>query len=85
MFSEELKSEEIKRVNYFDQELIVFRTASGTAQVSEPYCPHLGGHLGYNGKVDGEIIKCPFHGWEFDKPGFAQEFPMETRSPLKLN
>ena len=83
MFSEELKSEEIKRVNYFDQELIVFRTASGTAQVSEPYCPHLGGHLGYNGKVDGEIIKCPFHGWEFDKTGFCSRIPYGNKIPPK--
>jgi 3-ketosteroid 9alpha-monooxygenase subunit A len=25
-------------------------------------CPHRGAHLGYGGRIDGEVIVCPFHG-----------------------
>ncbi len=28
-------------------------------------CPHRGGPLG-EGEVDGTIVTCPWHGWEFD-------------------
>lgn len=28
-------------------------------------CPHKGGPLG-EGEVDGTVVSCPWHGWEFD-------------------
>ncbi|MBI3894968.1 MAG: Rieske 2Fe-2S domain-containing protein [Acidobacteria bacterium] len=28
-------------------------------------CPHMGGPLG-EGKVDGFVVSCPWHGWTFD-------------------
>jgi nitrite reductase (NADH) small subunit/3-phenylpropionate/trans-cinnamate dioxygenase ferredoxin subunit len=28
-------------------------------------CPHSGGPLG-EGKLDGEIVECPWHGWRFN-------------------
>ncbi|HXF28510.1 MAG TPA: Rieske 2Fe-2S domain-containing protein [Chlamydiales bacterium] len=28
-------------------------------------CPHEGGPLG-EGELDGEIVSCPWHGWQFD-------------------
>jgi len=31
----------------------------------DAYCPHLGAHLGAGGRVEGECIRCPFHGWTF--------------------
>lgn len=27
-------------------------------------CPHMGGHLG-EGRLDGDIVSCPDHGWKF--------------------
>lgn len=45
---------------------MVFRTEEGKACVLDAYCPHLGAHLGVGGRVSGNCIECPFHGWQFD-------------------
>ncbi|XP_022103258.1 cholesterol 7-desaturase-like, partial [Acanthaster planci] len=45
--------------------LAVFRGESGKAYIVDPYCPHLGANLAVGGKVTGECIECPFHGWAF--------------------
>jgi len=37
----------------------------GTLYAMHGICPHSGGPLGY-GALDGPILACPFHGWEFD-------------------
>ena len=50
-------------------ELVLFRTASGQAYALEAYCPHLGAHLGHGGRVEGEQLRCPFHGFRFDTGG----------------
>jgi len=57
---------EILPVYYFAKDLIVFRTASGAARVTTAYCAHLGAHIGVGGKVNGESVECPFHGWWYD-------------------
>ena len=35
----------------------------------DAYCPHMGAHFGHGGKVVGETIWCPFHGFRFDTEG----------------
>jgi nitrite reductase (NADH) small subunit len=37
----------------------------GTLYAMDGICPHSSGPLGY-GALDGAILSCPFHGWEFD-------------------
>ena len=48
------------------ENLVVFRTGAGKACVLDAYCPHLGANLGIGGRVVGDCIECPFHGWQFD-------------------
>jgi phenylpropionate dioxygenase-like ring-hydroxylating dioxygenase large terminal subunit len=48
--------------------LVVYRTASGRAVVQDARCPHRGASLAL-GKVHGEAIACPYHGWTFDAAG----------------
>ena len=44
--------------------------------VTDAYCPHLGAHLGFGGKVEGDCIKCPFHEWKFQgEDGKVAEVP----------
>jgi nitrite reductase/ring-hydroxylating ferredoxin subunit len=50
-------------------ELLLFRTESGVAAALDAYCPHLGAHLGHGGRVCGETVRCPFHGFQFDAAG----------------
>lgn len=57
----------IRRVAGEDR--IVFRTDSGQVGVVESACPHLGAHLGHGGTVVGESLRCPFHGFCYDRQG----------------
>jgi len=42
----------------------------------DAYCAHLGAHLGVGGKVEGECIRCPFHGWRYEgESGKCNEIP----------
>ena len=66
---------EVKPVYAFDRELALFRTRDGKAVVLDAFCPHLGAHLGYEGRVVGENIRCPFHGWQFGGDGECKEIP----------
>ena len=65
-FSHELREGDVKPIRYFGEEMVLFRTRSGEARVVDAFCPHLGAHVGYGGRVMGETVRCPFHGWQFD-------------------
>ncbi len=66
---------EVKPVYAFDRELVLFRTREGKAVVLDAFCPHLGAHLGHGGRVIGENLRCPFHGWKFGSDGHCTEIP----------
>jgi len=83
-FSDELKPGEVKPLRYFGRELVLFRTESGEAKVLDAYCPHLGAHLGHGGKVHGESIACPFHGWQFNGGGQCTAVPYAKNMPPKV-
>jgi len=58
------------------ENLVIFRTEEGRACVMDAYCPHLGAHLGFGGRVVGDCIECPFHGWKFDgRDGHCSSIP----------
>lgn len=65
-FSDDLAVGQVKPLRYFARDLVLFRAAQGTPCVLDAFCPHRGAHLGHGGRVGGESIVCPFHGWEFD-------------------
>jgi len=71
-------------LNYFEQDLVLFRTESGQARVLHAICPHLGAHLGHGGQVHGESIACPFHGWQFNGDGFCTDVPYAKNMPPKV-
>ncbi len=79
----EVKTGEVKRVYAFDRELALFRTRSGQVAVTDAFCPHLGAHLGVEGKVVGESIQCPFHGWRFDTSGQCVDIPYCDEIPTR--
>jgi nitrite reductase/ring-hydroxylating ferredoxin subunit len=81
-FSTELKVGEVKPVEYFGEEMVLIRTRSGQAKVLDPFCPHLGAHLGYGGRVMGETVRCPFHAWQFDgTTGACTHIPYSDQIP----
>ena len=79
--SEDLKVGDIKNEVFCGEEVVVFRTANGRAVVMEAYCPHMGAHFGHGGKVQGESIECPFHGFCFDPEGTCVKTGYGTKPP----
>lgn len=79
--SHELQVGEVKRVHAFDRELALYRTRNGVPVLQDAFCPHLGAHLGVEGKVVGESLRCPFHGWRFDTTGKCVEIPYCSEIP----
>jgi len=63
------------------QELVLFRTRSGRAWAMDAYCPHMGAHFGHGGTVEGEVIRCPFHGFCFDERGTCVATGYGTKPP----
>ena len=60
-------------------EIGLFRV-DGEIHAIENLCPHAGNSLS-EGRLDGAIVVCPAHGWDFDvrtgfKPGDADGWPI---------
>jgi nitrite reductase/ring-hydroxylating ferredoxin subunit len=86
--SDELAPGEVKALFAFGRDLVLFRTESGQASLFDAHCPHLGAHLAVGGKVEGECLRCPFHGWSFEGPtGTCTDIPYgeATRIPQRAN
>ncbi|WP_424102263.1 Rieske 2Fe-2S domain-containing protein [Moorena producens] len=82
-YSDELRPGQVKPLRYFGRDLVVFRTQQGEVHLLDAHCPHLGAHLGYGGKVKGDIIQCPFHGWCFNGQGQCVDIPYANKIPPK--
>ena len=66
----------IRPVKILDEELVVFRDKQGKYGLVGEHCPHRLASLAY-GRVDDEGIRCPYHGWKFDRTGKCLEQPAE--------
>jgi 3-ketosteroid 9alpha-monooxygenase subunit A len=72
-------------LRYFGRDFVLYRGRnSGKATLLDAYCPHMGTHLAVNttsyvvrdGKhVDGDGIRCPYHGWRFGSDGKCDDIP----------
>jgi phenylpropionate dioxygenase-like ring-hydroxylating dioxygenase large terminal subunit len=56
------------------QPLALFRAGSGQAAALVDRCPHRNVPLS-QGRVTGECLACPYHGWEFDGQGLCRAVP----------
>ncbi len=82
LFSQELAVGEVKRLHYFGRDLVAYRGESGRAAVLDAHCPHLGAHLGSaEGRITGDNIACPFHGWTFSPTGECVDIPYAKQIP----
>jgi nitrite reductase/ring-hydroxylating ferredoxin subunit len=64
--ADDLEPGEVLPLYYFGREMVLFRTSSGEPRLVDAYCAHLGANLAVGGTVDGDGIRCPFHGWCYD-------------------
>ena len=72
--AEELTSDEPLQVKLLGLKFVAFRDSTGRAHVLSDTCIHRGGSLS-NGKVEGDCIACPYHGWQFSGDGACQHIP----------
>ena len=82
--TEELTSEEPLAVQLLGHRLVAFRDSAGDAHVLSDTCIHRGGSLS-KGKVQGDCVACPYHGWQFSGDGRCQRIPSEgdTKPPAR--
>jgi phenylpropionate dioxygenase-like ring-hydroxylating dioxygenase large terminal subunit len=62
----------------------LFKTKDGRVSMVDAVCPHRGANL-CNGKVKGNTIQCPYHGWEYDGSGTLVNVPSMNNLPCKAN
>jgi len=79
--SEDLEPGSIKAAHFFDKELVLWRDESGEPHVMGAFCPHMGAHVAHGGMVEGDAIRCPFHGWRFAGDGRCRAIPYSQRIP----
>ena len=78
-WSDEVAVGSVHRMHYFGTEMVAWRAQSGRVTVMDAYCEHLGAHLGFGGHVEGEVLECPFHGWQWNAEGRNVRIPYEPR------
>ena len=72
----------VQALRYFGRDLVLFRTEDGKANLLDAHCPHVGAHLGHGGKVFGNTIQCPFHGWRIGGDGACVAIPYCEKIPI---
>jgi len=80
-WSADLESGGVKPLRYFGKDYVLYRGEDGQVTLLDAHCPHLGAHLGYGGRVEGNDIICPFHAWRFGSSGRCIEVPYASRIP----
>ena len=78
-WSSDYPAAEAVPLRYFGEDLVAYRGEDGSLHVLEGHCKHLGAHLGHGGKVVGDCIQCPFHGWQWGPDGANKAIPDQKR------
>jgi len=78
-WSGDVATDHVLAKKHFGEEFVVFRDASGSLQAIDAYCGHMGAHLGWGGRVVGDCITCPFHGWTWNGAGENVLIPYQDR------
>jgi 5,5'-dehydrodivanillate O-demethylase oxygenase subunit len=68
-----------KPLRIMSEDFTVYRGEDGTPHVVAPRCAHRGTQLS-TGWVEGDCIRCFYHGWKYDGSGQCVEMPAEDPS-----
>lgn len=74
--SEELSADTPIPVRIMSENLVLYRGESGKPALLGLRCPHRGADLSY-GRIEGEHLRCLYHGWLFGGDGRCLEQPSE--------
>jgi phenylpropionate dioxygenase-like ring-hydroxylating dioxygenase large terminal subunit len=72
--SKEVTNEAPVQAEIMGLKFVAFRDTEGKAHVISNTCIHRGGALG-RGKIKGDHVECPYHGWQFSGNGKCQYIP----------
>ena len=81
--TDELPTAEVSAVQAFGEELVLWGDGDGHRHLADAWCPHLGAHLGYGGRVRDGCLVCPFHEWSYDAAGRNVDIPYADRPNRK--
>lgn len=79
--ADEVAAGVVKSLRYFGENLVLWRGESGTLFLQDAYCLHLGADRGVRGRVAGDELVCPWHGWQWDGEGRNTCIPYKNEQP----
>ncbi|SEQ60342.1 aromatic ring-hydroxylating dioxygenase subunit alpha [Thalassovita taeanensis] len=75
--AEELNSKRpVVPVRLMGEDLVLFQDSEGKLGLIQRHCPHRGADMCY-GRLEDNGLRCPFHGWHFNRDGQCVEQPAE--------
>lgn len=74
----ELDDRPVRPVRLLGEDLVLYRTRTGTLGLIARYCQHRGFDLAH-GMIEDDGLRCSYHGWLFDPAGRCLEQPFEIR------
>ena len=77
--SQDLPSGHARPIRILGEDFTLYRGEDGPPQVVAPRCAHRGTQLS-TGWVEGDCIRCFYHGWKYDGSGQCVEMPAEDAS-----
>jgi len=77
--SKEIKKGKIVGMTRMGEKMVAWRNTKGDLAVMSDKCPHRGVALSI-GKLIGDCIQCPFHGFEYDTSGSCTLVPANGRN-----
>ncbi|MGF6367943.1 5,5'-dehydrodivanillate O-demethylase [Paraburkholderia sp. RAU6.4a] len=78
---EDLKAGQAKPLRIMGDDYTIYRGESGSVYLTAQRCAHRGTQLSA-GWVEGETIRCRYHGWRYDETGQCVEQPGEGNRPF---
>jgi phenylpropionate dioxygenase-like ring-hydroxylating dioxygenase large terminal subunit len=83
-----LHGDKLKKGRLQSKEILGERIVFGRDSTGKPFalrdnCPHRGVPLS-DGRFDGQIIQCCYHGWQFDCSGTCQKIPALADTSLNV-
>lgn len=76
-------------LHFFGHDFALYRGESGRVVLLDAYCPHMGTNIAcettsftaQDGRVEGDCIRCPYHGWRFGPDGKCNDIPY-SKQPI---
>jgi 5,5'-dehydrodivanillate O-demethylase oxygenase subunit len=76
--SADLAPGQVRPIRIMSENFALYRSASGVARVVGERCAHRGVKMA-SGSVEGERLRCAYHGWLYDADGRCVQQPAEPR------